>query len=85
MNKCMFHFQPYDKYICNSYILQTEPKENVTLLDVTPSNSLPHPFSTPLRVNVVKFKVLVAKQHPTIMFAVYMLCVCSIIVVLFMQ
>ena len=55
----------------NGYIPQTKQHDrkrqmlfhlgNVTnLLDVTPSNSLPHPFHFVL----FKFKDLVAKQHP---------------------
>ena len=39
---------------------------NVThLLDVTPSNLLPHPLTLPPILLRVKFKVFVAKQHPT--------------------
>ena len=61
----------------NSYIPQTEQHEpegrmlfclgNVThLLDVTPSNSLPHPLHLhPFHFVLFKFKDLVAKQHPT--------------------
>ena len=60
-----------------SYIPKTEqhePKEQILfhlengiyLLDVTPSNPLPHPLSPPsIPLCVIKFKDLVAKQHPT--------------------
>ena len=46
---------------------------NVTyLLDVTPSNQLTHPISPPpILLRVIKFKVLVAKQHPTIICTFY--------------
>ena len=56
----------------NSCIPQSEQYErvlfclgNVTyLLDVTPSNPLPHPLSPPPAPYHFGFKVLVAKQHP---------------------
>ena len=69
----------------SSYIPQTEQHEpegrmlfhlgNVTdLLDVTPSNPIPHPLSPPPILSLLfKVKDLVAKQHPTNI-KLYLLC-----------
>ena len=60
---CTLKITPLLKILATglSYIPQTVTH----LLDVTHSNSLPHPLTPPPIRLCVKFKVLVAKQHST--------------------